>query len=626
MYTTTFYSFKGGVGRTMALVNVAVHLVNLGRKVLLVDFDLEAPGLETFPALRPPRQTPGVVDFVSRYLATGEAPAVPEFLFQVNLSGTVAGQLSVMPAGTRDGRYGKRLNAINWEELYSEREGFLLFEDLKAQWRGVVKPDYVLIDSRTGHTDIGGICTRQLPDAVVVLFFPNEQNLQGLQAVVEDIRREALGPRKKEVRLHFVTGNIPELDDEDQILETSLGRFSKALGYDHLDATIHHYDSLSLLNQVVFAAERPRSRLAHEYQLLAREIIRQNTEDRDGVVAYLKGATTSPSTLFEAARHDEFDEKLAAIHRLYARDAEILESLAQVRREQGLLDEALECLDAAIDSKGPSPKALLERAEVNRQLERRPEAIADVRAALATEGLPFSTLWRSLRFLRYLDPSILASVPNLSTLASLDEHEKLALASEFFWHRKSLPRVRELLAPLLKDQRLNENLIDGALTAVSLSLIGAGKFAEAKRILGIGRGELLVSKPIHHVFNYAMAEWALSGRPKKDIFVRIVELGKARPPEKRTANFLQCMAICHRVLRNPEDAKKALRQSRQKLLARPTAEFSAWRYLQLTPAEFLGDLDAMSRWIDGRRILPGFMREAARARRINTKHKRPKRD
>ena len=53
MYITTFYSFKGGVGRTMALVNAAVKLVQGGRRVLVVDFDLEAPGLDTFDVLKP---------------------------------------------------------------------------------------------------------------------------------------------------------------------------------------------------------------------------------------------------------------------------------------------------------------------------------------------------------------------------------------------------------------------------------------------------------------------------------------------------------------------------------------------------------------------------------------------
>ena len=39
----TFYSFKGGVGRTMALINAAAILAGRGRRVLMIDFDLEAP-------------------------------------------------------------------------------------------------------------------------------------------------------------------------------------------------------------------------------------------------------------------------------------------------------------------------------------------------------------------------------------------------------------------------------------------------------------------------------------------------------------------------------------------------------------------------------------------------------
>ena len=80
MYVTTFYSFKGGVGRTMALVKTGVELASRGRKVLLVDFDLEAPGLDTFEAVKPKRTAPGIVDFVRRNLDTGQAPEVEEFL------------------------------------------------------------------------------------------------------------------------------------------------------------------------------------------------------------------------------------------------------------------------------------------------------------------------------------------------------------------------------------------------------------------------------------------------------------------------------------------------------------------------------------------------------------------
>ena len=47
-YIFGFYSFKGGVGRSMALLNVAYALAGRGRHVLMLDLDLEAPGLSGF--------------------------------------------------------------------------------------------------------------------------------------------------------------------------------------------------------------------------------------------------------------------------------------------------------------------------------------------------------------------------------------------------------------------------------------------------------------------------------------------------------------------------------------------------------------------------------------------------
>ena len=41
----TFYSYKGGTGRSLALSNVAWILAGNGCRVLIVDWDLEAPGL-----------------------------------------------------------------------------------------------------------------------------------------------------------------------------------------------------------------------------------------------------------------------------------------------------------------------------------------------------------------------------------------------------------------------------------------------------------------------------------------------------------------------------------------------------------------------------------------------------
>src|SRR5579872_709275 len=67
----TFYSFKGGTGRSMAVANVAWILAANGRRVLVADWDLESPGLHRFfqPFLgdREVWEGPGIVDLIRDY-------------------------------------------------------------------------------------------------------------------------------------------------------------------------------------------------------------------------------------------------------------------------------------------------------------------------------------------------------------------------------------------------------------------------------------------------------------------------------------------------------------------------------------------------------------------------------
>lgn len=68
----TFYSYKGGTGRTMALANVGWILASQGLRVLVVDWDLEAPGLHRYyhPLLIDPElhATDGLIDLLRAYV------------------------------------------------------------------------------------------------------------------------------------------------------------------------------------------------------------------------------------------------------------------------------------------------------------------------------------------------------------------------------------------------------------------------------------------------------------------------------------------------------------------------------------------------------------------------------
>src|SRR5258708_29093693 len=64
----TFYSFKGGVGRSMALANIAHILArDHNSSVIAVDWDLEAPGLHRYFNIADKELGEGVIDYLSRY-------------------------------------------------------------------------------------------------------------------------------------------------------------------------------------------------------------------------------------------------------------------------------------------------------------------------------------------------------------------------------------------------------------------------------------------------------------------------------------------------------------------------------------------------------------------------------
>src|SRR5450755_3519482 len=104
MYVVTFYSFKGGTGRSMALANVAAALLARGRRVLIVDFDLEAPGLDTFPMKLDRPVQRGLVEMITDYLSSDaeSTPLIEEYLYTARLEGVVTGSLWLMPAGRQD--------------------------------------------------------------------------------------------------------------------------------------------------------------------------------------------------------------------------------------------------------------------------------------------------------------------------------------------------------------------------------------------------------------------------------------------------------------------------------------------------------------------------------------------
>ncbi|WP_406365183.1 FxSxx-COOH system tetratricopeptide repeat protein [Streptomyces sp. NBC_01546] len=202
----TFYSYKGGTGRTMALANTAWILAANGKRVLAVDWDLEAPGLHRFfhPFLDPGTlgATTGVIDLVSEYAWAAVSPVqragewhedyariqphavslAPEALGWEFPDG---GTLDFVSAGRQNREYSATVSTFDWDNFYDRLGGGLFFDALRADMKRDY--DYVLIDSRTGLSDTADICTVHLPDVLVDCFTLSGQSIDGAAAVARQI-------------------------------------------------------------------------------------------------------------------------------------------------------------------------------------------------------------------------------------------------------------------------------------------------------------------------------------------------------------------------------------------------------------------------------------------------------
>ena len=212
----TFYSFKGGVGRTMALANVAFLAAQNNLRVLVMDWDLEAPGLAYYfralleiPDVKSLKDAPGILDIlwqwrigiknakteteVSSLLKTFQGGNPFEDCVRQLLDPQYA-VLDFIGAGSRQIKtpklrtYEEALAHFSWSAFFDKEAGGHVIENLRKWAKN--NYDIILVDSRTGLADAAGICTMQIPDAVALCFILNRQNIDGIAKIGAAIRMQ----------------------------------------------------------------------------------------------------------------------------------------------------------------------------------------------------------------------------------------------------------------------------------------------------------------------------------------------------------------------------------------------------------------------------------------------------
>lgn len=209
-----FFSIKGGVGRSTAMAAAAWALAQRGKRVLVLDLDLESPGLSSSLLSDDRRPTHGIADWLVEDLVDNGAAVFEEMVATSTLSHD--GEIYVVPAHGRDpGEYVAKLGrawmpkvrADGTRESWSQRLRRLL-DTLESRWR----PDVILIDSRAGIDEVASACVTDIGANWVLLFaIEGEQTWSGYRILFRHWRTAGV-VRKIRERLQLIGAMIPDVD------------------------------------------------------------------------------------------------------------------------------------------------------------------------------------------------------------------------------------------------------------------------------------------------------------------------------------------------------------------------------------------------------------------------------
>jgi ATPases involved in chromosome partitioning len=217
----SFFSFKGGVGRTSALVATALTLARNGHRVAVVDLDLEAPGLATIFS-PDDSDNLGVIDYLLEKKIQNQDWKLRTHIIPINeqtLLGDYGQPLQLLPAGTVDDNYLEKLARLDFQNLV-DGELQSTMQNMLRELESAVRPlDFILMDARAGFHDIGGLAITNLSHGVVIFGTQSRQSWAGLTHVIRHLASSGVDERLPLILVHSMAPEIGMLGRETELTE-----------------------------------------------------------------------------------------------------------------------------------------------------------------------------------------------------------------------------------------------------------------------------------------------------------------------------------------------------------------------------------------------------------------------
>ena len=207
----TLYSVKGGVGRSTTVAVLAWHLARNGQRVLVVDLDLESPGLSS--AMLDARQRPrfGVADWFVEDLVEQGDRVVEAMVAAPAWAQDFDGDVRVVPAyGDEPGEYLAKLGRVYMD---TDEPWAVRLSRLVSQLEDAHKPSIVLLESRSGLHDIAAATVTDLHAQVLLFALDSDSHWADYAILFRHWQEQDVAVAIRE-RLSIVSALTPELGTE----------------------------------------------------------------------------------------------------------------------------------------------------------------------------------------------------------------------------------------------------------------------------------------------------------------------------------------------------------------------------------------------------------------------------